>query len=271
MPEPSNSTAPTLLSIDQFRLASKNEKASELSSMAGWARQFGFSWNYNSFIFEQYATFLVAGKLGRFRYPHRLIVAGDPPQGDVANSRIANTMHELIPFLAIHQVLSDSEDIVGKLRLQVFRRMANRGVIASLRGKFPGSFLGDIRLNSTLQMSRMLLARLRLEYEQHSGAFGSWCSGLKHFVRVSRRDTILLDFLQGVIAREFDVVSKHLQLASESFSVHVSLRNIDVTYRLGRKVFWLTLAVTVATLLGLLANWPAISCGINSLFRMFHR
>jgi len=242
-----------------------------MRNMGAWSRQFGFSWNYNSFLSENNAIFLVAGKWGRFEYLHRFVIAADPPQGDIANSGIENTIHELIPFLAIHQVLSDSEDIVGKLRFQVFRRIATRGLNAWIRNKVPGSFGRDVRLNSRLQLSRMLLARLRLEYEQHTGAFGSWCSGLKGFTRVNEPKAILLDFFQGVVSREFDMVSRHLQLAAESFSLHVSLRNIDVTFRLSRWVTWLTLAVTAMTGLGLLANWPAISSGFKSFVGIFHR
>ncbi len=110
-------------------------------------------------------------------------------------------------------------------------------------------------------------ARIRTAY----GAFGSWCSGLKGFTRVNEPKAILLDFFQGVVSREFDMVSRHLQLAAESFSLHVSLRNIDVTFRLSRWVTWLTLAVTAMTGLGLLANWPAISSGFKSFVGIFHR
>ncbi|MGA9389348.1 MAG: hypothetical protein WBV69_02780 [Candidatus Sulfotelmatobacter sp.] len=270
-PRPSNSGVPGFVSVDQFRLASEKEKAPDLRNMAAWSRQFGFSWNYNSFLSQNNAMFLVAGKWGRFEYPHRFVIAADPPQGDIANSGIENTIHELIPFLAIHQVLSDSEDLVGQLRFQVFRRIATRGLNAWLRNKVPGSFGRDVRLNSRLQLSRMLLARLRLEYEQHTGALRSRHSGLREFTRVDEPKATLLDFFQGVVSREFDVVSRHLQLAAESFSLHVSLRNIDVTFRLSRWVAWLTLAVTAMTGLGLLANWPATSSGFKSLIGIFHR
>ncbi len=139
-PRPSNSGITAFVSIDEFRLASEKEKTPNMAKMGAWARQFGLSWNYNSFLSENSATFLVAGKWGRFEYPHRLIINADPPQGDIANSSIDNTAHELIPFLAIRQVLADSEDIVAKLRFKVFSRMSNRGVGARLRNGLPGSF-----------------------------------------------------------------------------------------------------------------------------------
>ncbi len=272
IPGPSNSGVPGFVSIDQFRLASEKEKAPDMRNMGAWSRQFGFPWNYNSFLPEDdNSIFLVAGQWGRFEYPHRLVIATDPPQGDIANSGIDNTIHELIPFLAIHQVLSDSEDLVGKLRFQVFRRIATRGLNAWFRNKVPGSFGRDIRLNSRLQLSRMLLARLRLEYVQHIATLGSRCRALKAFTRVNGAKASLLDFFQGVVSREFDMVSGHLQLAAESFSLHVSLRNIDVTFRLSRWITWLTLAVTAMTGLGLLVNWPAIFSGFKSLIGIFHR
>lgn len=271
IPGPSNSGVPGFVSIDQFRLASEKDKAPDMRNLGAWSRQFGFSWNYNSFLSENHAMFLIAGKWRTFEYPHRFVIAADPPQGDIANSGIENTIHELIPFLAIHQVLSDSEDLVGKLRFQVFRRIATRGLNAWLRNRVPGSFGRDVRLNSRLQLSRMLLARLRLEYEQHTGAFGSRCSGLKEFTRVNEPKAVLLEFFQSVVLREFDIVSKHLHLAAESFSLHVSLRNIDVTSRLSRWVTLFTLAVTAMTGLGLLANWPAVSSGFKSFIGIFHR
>jgi hypothetical protein len=212
-PWPSGSGITAFVSVDEFRLASEKEKAADMAKMGAWARQFGLYWNYNSFLSEDSAAFLVAGKWGNFQYPHRLIINADPPQGDIANSSIDN-VHELIPFLAIHQVLADSEDIVGRLRFKVFSRISNRGLGARLRNGVPGSFGRDVRLNSRLQVYRMLLARLRLEYEQNTSTFGSWCSGLKQFTRVNEPKIILLDFFQGVVSREFDLVSRHLQLAS---------------------------------------------------------
>jgi hypothetical protein len=196
--------------------------------------------------------------------------AADPPQGDIANSGIENTIHELIPFLAVHHVLSDSEDLVGKLRFQVFRRIAKRGLKAWLRNKVPGSWTRctpKLAASVIANVAGSAAARIRTA-NRSLRIVGQWAEEVH---TLNEPKAILLDFFQGVVSREFDVVSKHLQLAAESCSLHVSLRNIDVTFRLSRWVTWLTLAVTAMTGLGLLANWPAITAGLKLFIGIFHR
>jgi hypothetical protein len=204
-------------------------------------------------------------------YPHRVVALSDPPVGSTENVRIENVSHELVPFLSIVDILSRSENLVGGLRSRVFQRMSSKGVKARLRSSIPGSFLRDIHLNSDLQTSRMILARLELEYEQQSQAMGFSGSGLNNFsyshehVGSQKQGTNLLEVLQEAITRNFALVSKHLQLAFESFSVHISLRNTAVTYRLGRNVLWFTIVAAVATILGVIGSWPSIVCGFKSV------
>lgn len=267
-PGPSHSGAHRFVALDDFHLSIAKSASPEVESRAAWRRQFGFgSWTYNSFS-NGVVTFLPADELSGLSYPHRLIVHGDPQPGDMMNATIANTVHELIPFLAMLDILSGSEDSVGGLRLQVFRHMADRGVAAWFRRRTPGYFFREIRLNSTLQIHRMLLDRQRLEYKQHEDLFGSSCRGLKLLAHVHGGGANLLDSFQATITRKIDLVSEHLKLASESFSGHVSALNVDVTYRLARKIFWLTLIVTVVTALG---NGSAVVSGLKVLRRLLFR
>ncbi len=195
-------------------------------------------------------------------YPHRLVVNGDPQPGDIVNVSVENAIRDLVPFLTMLDVLSDSEDSIGKLRLQVFRGMARRGVMGWFWRRTSAFFYREIRLNSTLQMHRMLLDRLGLEYRQQKNVYSSRCAGLRKFCNAGKEDLNLLDSFQATISRRIVLVSEHIKLASEAFSSHVSARNLDVTYRLGRKVLLLTLVVTA---LGIMGNWPAISCALRSL------
>jgi len=271
-PGPSHSSARRFVALDEFHVSHENSTPPEAGGAAAWDWQFGLGpWNYDRFRDDNVGSFLAAGKWSGLSYPHRLIVISDPQPGDEMKSRVENAIHELIPLLGIIAILADSEDSVGRLRLQVFKRMADRGVAAWFWRRISASFFREIRLNSALQIYRMLLARLRLEYLQHRDLFCRWCSGLKLFVSVHKADMNLLDSFQTAIIRQLDLVSEHLQLASDSFSAHVSARNIEVTYRLGRRVFFLTVVVTFATILGILGNWPTILCGLRSLLHMHLR
>jgi len=260
-------------SIDEYRVYT-NKGESPAIERSTWAWQFGFAWSFYSFK-QTLATVMLADATRTLEYPHRVVALSDPPIGSIENVSIENVTHELVPLLSITEILSRSENLVGGLRSRVFQRMSGRGVKARFRSSIPGSFLRDIRLNSDLQTSRMLLARLQLEYDQHRQTLAFSGSDLKEFayshelVRSLKQGTNLLEFLQNAIARNFDRVSKHMQLASESFSVHVALRNTTVTYRLGRKVLWLTIVAAAATILGVIGSWPSIVCGFKSLVGHF--
>jgi hypothetical protein len=255
-------------SIDEYRLSSKTDPPS--IERSNWTRQFGFAWSLSTFK-NPIATVMLADTSTTLEYPHRVVALSDPPVGNIENVRIENISHDLVPLLSIMEILSRSENLVGGLRSRVFQRMSNTGVKARLRSSIPGSFLRDIHLNSDLQTSRMILARLQLEYEQQSQAMAFSGSGLKDFaysnelLDTQKQRTNLLEILQKAITRNFALVSKHLQLAFESFSVHVSLRNTAVTYRLGRNVLWFTIVAAVATILGVIGSWPAIVCGFKSM------
>lgn len=248
--------------LDEFHLSADEPTTADAAWLGAWGWQFGLrSWGYNRFRCDV-SSFLAADEDSGMVYPHRLIVKGDPQPGDIVNASIENVIRDLVPFLTMLDVLSDSEDSIGKLRLQVFRGIARRGVMGRFWRRTSASFYREIRLNSTLQMHRMLLDRLRLEYRQQKNLYSSWCAGLREFINTRKEDLNLLDSFQVTVSRRIVLVSEHVRLASESFSSHVSARNLDVTYRLGRKVLLLTLVVTA---LGALGNWPAISCALRSL------
>jgi hypothetical protein len=266
-PTPST-TDRNLFSIDEYRLSSKSE--APVIERASWAWQFGFAWSFYCFK-QTIATVMLEDATARLEYPHRVVALNNPPVGSIENVGIQDVTHELVPLLSITKILSRSENLVGSLRSRVFQRMSGRGVHARLKNSIPGSFWRDIRLNSDLQTSRMLLARLWLEYEQQRESIVYSASGLKEFVhsnelfRSQKESTNLLEFLQKAITRNFELVSKHMELASESFSVHVALRNTAVTYGLGLIVLFLTIVTAVATILGVIGSWSAIVCGFKSL------
>lgn len=264
-PGPSYWDQDHFVALDEFHLTKGQPGPDDSSARVAWGWQFGFrAIGYNSFR-SDLATLLSPNEESGLSYPHRLIINGDPQPGEIINASIDNTVRDLVPFLSMLDLLEDSEGSVGRLRLQVFKKMADRGLPGWFWRSAPGSFSREIRLNSALQIHRMLVERLGLEYRQHKEFYDSWCRELKVFVSADNRGLNLLDTLQKAISRKLDLVSKHLQLASESFSAHVSARNLDVTYRLGRKVFVLTLIVTFATALGILGNWPAILSGLKSV------
>jgi len=265
-PTPST-TDQDFFSIDEYRLSSKNEPP--VIERSSWAWQFGFAWSLYCFK-QTLATVILADATRTLEYPHRVVALSDPAIGSIENVSIEDISHDLVPLLSIVEILSRSENLVGGLRSRVFQRMSGRGAKARLRSSIPGSFLRDIRLNSDLQTSRMVLARLQLEYEQQRQAIEYTRSDLKKFVYSnelvsSQKESNLLEFLQKGITRDFDLVSKHMELASESFSVHVALRNTAVTYRLGIAVLFLTIVTAFATIFSVIGSWSAIVSGFKSL------
>jgi len=261
-PEPSGFARRGLVALDQFHVSRGAQAPTATGTSTAWGRQFGLApLDYASFKNDD-ASFLPPDDTYGPGYPSRLVVWSHPEAGGEKYARISHTIQELVPFMALLEVVRRSEDSAGRLRKQAFAQIARRRLAAS--------FLQEVRLNSMLQLDRMLLDRLRMEYRQNSSTIAGWCDGLRSLLHVCQKDLSLLDAFHNAIARRAELASEHLQLASESSVSHIALRNIDVTYRLGWCVLGLTIVATLATVLGILGNWPAILCAVKWLVRWPH-
>ena len=266
-PNPAESRNDGFTLIEEFHLKYKDVARAMAvpNNSTRWRGQFGLD-TYDCFAGD-HIIFLPAHNWTGVAYPDRVLVTEDVKTEEEAGHtslRIREIIRSLEPFLALLHVLSSFENTTARLRRQVFERIM-------VRRRF-SSFRREIMFNAVPQIQRTSLARISLEYKQHRNLLASWCSDLKLLTHAHpQKDPVnLLDALQRTVTDRMDLVSDHLQLASESFERHVSARNIGLTYGLSWKVFALSVVVTLATLLNLFANWSTVWCRLKSIIVHFH-
>ncbi len=243
---PTPSRPRNLVALDEIHISGAHAAEQEIARSPAWGRQFGFALlGFASFTNTRLASFLPANDSYGRDYPHRLIVWGDPELGSEMKMLVANAIGELIPFLAIIEVLNRAEEAVGRLRRQVFKQMADRRLAAWFSRRLSGSFFREVQLSSAVHLDRVLLARLNLEYQRQ-----------KSFLATSREG----------LNRDRAPNEPGVRALSARVRIRPSAR-VDTSLRYSvPRLFWLTFFVAIATILGIFGNWESIQCGLKSLW-----
>jgi hypothetical protein len=174
---------------------------------------------------------------------------------------IDETLDRGLPFFVLAAFLDKAQETVEELRKEVYERLSEK----------PGSgrFLRDFALNQQLQRATLLLSRFQVEMEQAEERLRHWSHAIAIFRRVDGMAEVKGDKLSEVLLRgvteQAQLIKNHQALISDSFSAHLSWRNLDLSYRLQRRMLYWTMAVSVATLVSLGATyWPAIKAFLQT-------
>ena len=177
----------------------------------------------------------------------------NPDQGDL-HLEVEEILDEALPFLVFTEFLDRTQVTIEELRRKVYVRLRGASGHRGLRV--------DFGLNRRIQRESMLLERFEVEMEQSAGFFRGHSLNKLHSIRTgdpAEGSPGLLDIFLERIKRHTQFIKKHLVLASDLFSDHLSWRNLDANYRLQRRLLLWTVVVSVATIVGLvLPNWQAI-------------
>ena len=133
-----------------------------------------------------------------------------------------------------------------------------------------GKCLGLRRIVDRLSM---FLERISEEFDQGKAYIRHEMATLKEMktVEVGGRDTgegDLRELFIKAIPYHLGLLKKHLAVVERSIAGFVAVKNMEATYRLQRRVFWLTIVAAAATLLVVPAEtWKAIWAFVSSVGR----
>nr|AUN36877.1 hypothetical protein [uncultured bacterium] len=180
---------------------------------------------------------------------------------------MAAFLDSLLTIFVLIEYLQSVQKNIEKLRDQSFGKMRPSWRLALRMNKY-------IKLNDAIQRQDMLLNRIAMEYEHSKKQLeidvNGAASGLKmndsHFAK-HLGSTLSERFLK-YIGYYFEFLKKNLAFISESFSQHLATRNMEIMYQLQRRMFWLTVVVTVATFLTVFASWENIKTFYSELKKL---
>jgi len=178
--------------------------------------------------------------------------------------RLRESLDAVLPYVCFLEAISRVRLQLETLRVRVYQVLTRNGFLwQGLRR--------EIRLNDLVQKEAMFVSRLALELEDAQ----PWLEHETHLLRELMRPAVrdddkpfsLADALTRSLSFHLDRVRKHLDLVAKTFTDYVSRRNVAVMYRLQRQVLLLTVAATLAAILGVLSNWSQV----RALFRLILR
>jgi hypothetical protein len=178
--------------------------------------------------------------------------------------RLRESLDAVLPYVCFLEAISRVRLQLETLRVRVYQVLTRNGFLwQGLRR--------EMRLNDLVQKEAMFVSRLALELEDAQ----PWLEHETHLLRELMRPAVrdddkpfsLADALTRSLSFHLDRVRKHLDLVAKTFTDYVSRRNVAVMYRLQRQVLLLTVAATLAAILGVLSNWSQV----RALFRLILR
>lgn len=140
------------------------------------------------------------------------------------------------------------QDIFGRMRIRFFPRFKMNRLV---------------RLSNIVKHESMILERIAMEFEQEANFIHHEMEPIKALKAIEtptkgREVRNLRDLMMESVRFQINLIRKHFSLVANSFSEYVALRNMEAMYRLQRSIFWLTIIVAIATIIGLAANWSTI-------------
>lgn len=196
---------------------------------------------------------LLLGKEGRFsNVPYRAFsLASAAPNRETDERResaLGYILDAVLPSLVLSEFLERIQDHIEVLREAVY---------IQLRGKArTHQFRRDVKLHQRLQQESMLVSRFQVEMEESETMLAVEQHELDTLrsLKSNGARRALSEALVSHVKLQAHTIGKHVALASQLFTEHLSWRNLDVSYRLQRRMLWLTYIVLLATFLTLLVS-----------------
>jgi hypothetical protein len=259
----------TLPAIEVYGLkgAPEEDLATWAEKKRTWWRSLGFELLRNAFMDEKLIFIAPQSRVNTGQPPYRLIALWEPYINSLGTERmemyhqderiaITSTVEDMLSSLfrsvTILQFLNNSKRKTETLRQVVFSSLKH------------GFRLGKyFKLNNVIQREVMLLDRISMEYREVADEIKyelQEVANLREISRGSRKREAdsLADLLPGQTEFIMGVVNKQLLHIKDSFSEHLTTRNMYATYIL-------TWVVGIATFVGLTDNWPNIKVFVRDI------
>ena len=180
---------------------------------------------------------------------------------------VHNTKYVLDAILlciTVIEFLRTAQRNIEKLRMAVFGSMKLRPFLRYKLNRY-------IKLNNVIKQESMILERTSMEFNERINHIHYEMKTVEDMKIIKKNPNInedknLKDVSIEFVKFDIDRLKKSLSLVTNSFSEYLSARNTEVMYRLQLNIFWLTVIVTIATIVGLLANWA----GIKAFLQHWH-
>jgi hypothetical protein len=253
---------PRLPAIELLTLggcAPPGEQGSEwLKGAYHWADPLGFA--SGPLVLESFHDKNVVVVLGaEGTVAHRVLVLDPLTKGSSSATigRPPGSLRSLVHCLALFEFVRNMEVRVADLRLRVYHRLSR---------KFR-RFRRDMALDKNSQRQVLLLSRFSMEFKDSKETLRRYCSDLARFGPVEGRPSKdqLLDVLVSAVEWRVRRLAKHINVVSDAYRNYLLARNIDLGYRLQRRVLFFTIIVTFVTLI---AYWPAIEHALARLLSL---
>lgn len=183
------------------------------------------------------------------RLPIKLCM-GSMPDAEIRPDYWYIQAQALNGIIAPHVLLDLLDEIdleFRTLRRQVYRRLATNGYFRSFRRE-----IATIR---RLAQESFLIDRLAVEFRDNEKFLKREAGEFSDLSNQELKDSSprrLVDDLFETIKWRIGLIQTHMQLVNKAFSDRLGVLNMEVTYRLQRRILWLTIVVTIATVI---ATW----------------
>ncbi len=172
---------------------------------------------------------------------------------------VHNTKYVLDAILlciTVIEFLRTAQRNIEKLRMAVFGSMKHRPFSRYKLNRY-------IKLNNVIKQESMILERTSMEFNERINRIHYEMKTVEDMKIIKKNPNVnedknLKDVSIEIVKFDIDRLKKSLSLVTNSFSEYLTARNMEVMYRLQLNIFWLTIVVTIATIVGLLANWASI-------------
>ncbi len=267
---PINSSAPKMPAIELLSVqgvAPDSSLSEHLSANREWARVCGFTpWRTDHIFVDDSGTLFQwpswpeldeeAGLL-----PYRLLSIREADQKAEENRRRISSqelIHSLTSLLSIFGLIETTRRKVESLRILVYKTLAGKSTFKWLQR--------EIRLNDEMQLHRMILRRLQFEMKESKWILQAEAHNLQAFeaVQAEQKENLGSFILSGIEGR-LRRVCGHSEVVSREISDYLGRRNLDLTYRLQKRLFrWSAVLGVFTVLTGLIAayavvkGWPSV-------------
>jgi len=192
--------------------------------------------------------------------PYRFIeIYSELPAGENDEAhrhfRLQESLDAALPYVCLLEAISRIRRQLETLRVRVYSSLAENS-------SFGRGLRKEMKLNDTIQKEVMFLSRFALELEDARPWLAHEIQLLRELTqpkaRLEDKSFDLAEALPNALKFHLDRVRKHLDLVAKMFRDYVSRRSVAAMYRLQIQVLVLSIIATLATILGVLANWSEL-------------
>jgi hypothetical protein len=244
-----------MLSIQGFASPDTVEIVEKLRCNTPWVSCFGLThWRVDDLFVSARMLFQWSGYEGDSEItPYKLVAFEGSDEDSKSQERKAlafdDIARSITPLIAVLGFIESTRRNVGTLRVAVYKTLTNKLSFKRLTS--------EIRLNDEMQLKQMILLRLQFELKASAWTVEYEARNLRAFLTLNKNpERTLGAVLLSTIDNRLRGVCGHSEVVSNALSAYLQRRNLEVTYKLQRRLQRWTVLVSLVTLYGVAKDWP---------------